>query len=71
MLKQKLDGMDFNDVELENGYRPDPEEEKSRRLWTAMFIIIVGVFLVLRANLEFFRLRRMRSLVGTGAPIIL
>ena len=71
LLKQKIDQLTFDDIEYENGYKPDPEEEKSRRLWTAMFILIVGFFLVMRANLEFYRLRRMRSLVGSAAPVIM
>ncbi|KAJ3309818.1 hypothetical protein HDV04_005597 [Boothiomyces sp. JEL0838] len=66
-VKQKVDENDFPPVEYDNGYQPDPEEEKSRREWSAVFIIFMGLFILLRANIEFFRLRRMRSLVGASA----
>jgi hypothetical protein len=71
LLKQKVEEMDFSNIQYENGYHPDPDEERSRRLWTAVFIIIVGFFLIARANAEFWRLRRMRSLVGSMAPTII
>ncbi|KAJ3254683.1 hypothetical protein HK103_007022 [Boothiomyces macroporosus] len=67
LVKQKVDENDFPPVEYDNGYQPDPEEEKSRREWSAVFIIFMGLFILLRANIEFFRLRRMRSLVGASA----
>jgi hypothetical protein len=70
LLKKKVEEMDFNNMyrkinyrEYDNGYRPDPEEEKSRREWTAYFIIFMGAFLLLRSNIEFIRLRRMKAAV--------
>jgi hypothetical protein len=68
LLKKKVDEIDYTEIVYENGYRPDPEEEKSRREWTAYFILFMGVFILLRANIEFYRLRRMRNLVGSAAP---
>jgi hypothetical protein len=67
-LKKKVDEFDYSDIQYDNGYRPDPEEEKSRREWTAMFILLMGVFILLRSNFEFYRLRRMRNLVGSATP---
>ncbi|KAJ3000395.1 hypothetical protein HDV02_005755 [Globomyces sp. JEL0801] len=67
LIKTKVDNDEFPPVEYENGYRPDPEEEKSRREWSAVFIIAMGVFVIIRSNVEFFRLVRMKALIGSTA----
>ena len=43
----------------------DPEEEKSRRLWSATFILCMGVFVCIRALVEFIRLRRMKAMIAS------
>ncbi len=64
MLRERaglnLDNRFGNDM----GYR-DPEEEKSRRIWSASFILIFGVFVCIRAMVEFIRLRRMKAMISS------
>ena len=47
------------------GYRGDLEEEKSRRLWSADFILVFGVLVLFRAVAEYIRLRRMRAMINS------
>lgn len=64
MLLKDRAGEMMNDPYGDMAY-PDPQEEKSRREWSAVFIIVMGVFIFLRALVEFIRLRRMKAMVDS------
>ncbi|KAL2917897.1 Phosphatidylinositol 4-kinase stt4 [Polyrhizophydium stewartii] len=45
------------------GYVPDPAEERQRREWSAFLLLIIGFFVCLRSFAEYIRVRRMRNVI--------
>lgn len=66
LIRTKIDNGEFETPPPgEDGYQPDPEEERSRREWSAMFIIVMGAFLLVKSSIEFIRLKRMQALANS------
>ncbi|KAI8923892.1 histidinol dehydrogenase-domain-containing protein [Entophlyctis helioformis] len=61
-----------------SGYTPDPAEEQQRREWSAFLLLVIGMFVCLRAVAEYVRVRRMRAIImasssssGSIFPVVL
>jgi hypothetical protein len=65
LLKSRADGPLEQDPFGDGEQFRDPEEEKSRRQWSAVFILVMGGLILVRATIEFIRLRRTRAMIGS------
>ena len=70
MFKQRALAGDFSSPDYDDGYKPDPEEEKQRQIWSAYLLMAFGGFIFVRSTFEYLRIRRMKSLIEASSSII-
>lgn len=61
-----------NEINSDDQFGPnsDSTETQQRRDWTGFLLLTIGLFIVLRANAEYFRLHRLEAVIQSTPSII-